>query len=969
MFLSLFFSMTSALLSTLIQQWAREYLQYSQSSDAPHKRGRTRTYLFDGLSQFQMRRLTYGVPILLHIAVFFFFFSLSDWLHAINGLVGATARYCSIALLTVYMVLSTLPLIFRNAPYQTPLTTPIRGCVSFVRVSYIILFRVVRRSWASRAAKGFENRKGLGLFHHIHLDQTRALKREVKRRGAKLDQSALHWLVRQIDEDDMHIFLSGLPGFIISPLTDTKLVVECLREDDVPWHIAAQLRKCITSLELSQEACMTRASAYIKSLRLISQTPPSTTTSLSGSEDRAIQSIIKDVNSFCGTANSSIALRASCIRALVIREFLDHDARLDTEELLTKKFPDYLKPLCMVIRVWKTTEVAQWPRLTGILPTASYPLPSDREMWADILYDGPLINLAILAHATISYWYASDEEVNPHMAWKISETLLKTLGLAQVWASSQARARFTEVLLNVGTLANSYEVRGPTTPLHDTLNIVVSGLRLVEVFAYAPMLPPTQIEAIFGREQLRNSELLKAFATHLPLYVATSTPKTLEGFMEGLILDDKLWEQLYASLSNCSNPQVPTHDKIQIITAFFDILDVAFVILKDSSNINWQSPDFDLIIGYLMEFGRKMKIDSGTRIKKITSFRVTFASIQFCHALLAQFSVQCSHGEPFYVYSLYGLSTLVQVLTLGSQEDMDSLTGKNTGTTPDLDSKVAAILNKALRDGPLSNFCKLARLTLDMKSTKASGSRSENIKKSLAMLRRMLDTSHLPLVQASGDIWTKFDDLRDLVRSRAGRPIAMEGSAQNRDKLKSLLEMIEELERIRTAAVKDAEATEKDDNETGAPTDHDTQYSSDAPVPGSSRQPEASHPEAGSPEISNRDYPAGAPDADFPAVTPPISIPRIPPPPDAGFESYPLYGGPAPYYTRGSRSRRRPLDAAHLPAYGHIRPVLVRPLVSPDHWPAHPHLASSSSSYPPYVVNVDSYLSREAPIRPGSPPY
>src|SRR5258708_13887933 len=86
MFLSLFFSVTSALLSTLIQQWAREYLQYSQSSDAPHKRGRTRAYLFDGLSQFQMRPLTYGVPILLHIAVFLFFFSLTDWFPTINGL-------------------------------------------------------------------------------------------------------------------------------------------------------------------------------------------------------------------------------------------------------------------------------------------------------------------------------------------------------------------------------------------------------------------------------------------------------------------------------------------------------------------------------------------------------------------------------------------------------------------------------------------------------------------------------------------------------------------------------------------------------------------------------------------------------------------------------------------------------------------------------------------------------------------
>jgi len=1045
MFLSLFFSMTSALLSTLIQQWAREYLQYSQSSDAPHKRGRTRTYLFDGLSQFQMRRLTYGIPILLHIAVFLFFFSVSDWLYTINGLVGATARYCFIALLTVYMVLSILPLIFRNAPYQTPLTTPIRGCVSLIQVSYVILLRVVRRS--SRAAGGLETRKGLGLFHHIHLDRTRALKREIERRAANLDPSAMHWLVRQLDEDDMHTFLSGLPGYILSSLTDTSLVVECLRGDNVPLHIAAQLRICITSLELSQEACMSRASAYIKSLRLISQTPPRTTASQSGSEERAIQSIIKDVNSFCEITNSpSIALRASCIRALVIREFLETDARLDTEELPTKEFPGYLKPLYRVIRVWKTTEVAQWSRLTSILPDASCPLPSDQEMWADTLYDGPLLNLAILAHAAISHRHASDEEVNPHMVWKIFETLLKTLGLAQVRASCQARTQFTEVLFNVGT-PDSYH-RGVPGAVLDTLNTVDSGLRLVDVLSYAPMLPQTQIEAIFGREQLRNSGLLKVFAAHLPLYVATCTPEMLEGFMEDLVLDDKLWEQLYFSLSNCSNPQLSTHNKIQIFTAVFDILDVAFEIFMDSSTIDWQSPDIDLLIGYLMEFRKKMRIDSGMRIWKVASFRVVFTSVQFCHALLTQFSIQCSRGETFYVQTQYSLSTLVRVLKLGSQEDINSWAGKKPG---ELDSKVAAILNEALHDGPLLNFCKLARLTLDVKLTKASDPNSENIKKSLAMLRRMLDTPHLPLVQASGKIWARFDDLRDLVRSRASHPVALESSAQNTEKLESLLEMIEELERMRAAAVKSAEATEKDDNQTGPPSDYDTQYPNDTPIPGSSMQPaEASYSEAGSPEVSNQDIPAHAPDADFHTVAGP-PIPMISPYPDvgivsysgyeyprtggsdsyagigsysgyeypqtrtggsasyyagigsysgyeypqtrtggsapyagigsysgyeypqtrtggsalyAGIDTYPLYGYPrtqtGPYagnppYARGSRSwRPRSSDPAHLPAYGYMRPVPVRPLVSPSHSPAHPHLTSSSSSYPSYVVTVNS---------------
>jgi hypothetical protein len=98
--------MTSALISTLIQQWAREYLQYSQPSAAPHKRGRVRAYLFDGLSQFQMRRLTYGVTLLLHLAVFLFFHALTEWLVSINVPVGTTGRYCLVALLAVYTALS-----------------------------------------------------------------------------------------------------------------------------------------------------------------------------------------------------------------------------------------------------------------------------------------------------------------------------------------------------------------------------------------------------------------------------------------------------------------------------------------------------------------------------------------------------------------------------------------------------------------------------------------------------------------------------------------------------------------------------------------------------------------------------------------------------------------------------------------------------------------------------------------------
>jgi len=841
MFLSLFFSVTSALVSTLIQQWAREYLQYSQLNAASHKRRRIRTYLFNGLSQFQMRRLNYTVPILLHIAVFLFFFSLSDWLHIINGLVGATARCCFIALLAVYVTLSILPLIVRNAPYQTPLTTPIRGCISLIHFSYVVLLRLVGRS-----SREDGTRKISALFRSIHLDRSLILKKEIKPRALELDRSAMDWLLQKHDEVDMDTFLSCLPGFILSPLADTKLVVEGLGENKVLKRIATHLRICVMSSELPQDAWMSRASAYIKSLHLFSQIARGPTATRP--ERYSITAIIKDLAIICCNPDSLIALRALCVRGLVIGEFLRPldrpDATSDVEELLTKKFPDYLKPIYRFIRVWTTTETARSSRPIGISQTTSYDLPDDREMWTAVLYDGPLINLAVLANGVLLC--SNDEGVNLDIAWKTFETLLKLHGLAQVRVSDPARMWFTDVVHKAYERASSYERgRAQIAPLIDVLNIVVSGLRLIKVLAYAPNLPPGQIRAIFGREQLRNSELLEAFATHLPLHVARSDPELSKSFMEHLILEDKLWEQLHVSLSDCLHSQVPLRDKLRTVTAVFDVLDVTFVVLKDSSNIDWQSPVFDPLFGYLMVFERTMMMDADTHAKKIASFRLVFASIQFCHVVLAQFSMQRDLGEPFVVQSLNALSTLLWVLGLGSQEDREYLTAKNTEATPDLIPRVEAILNTVLRDGPLSNLCKLARLTLDLLQLEAKASAFEKIKKSFAMHMRTLDIPHLPLKRASGEMWARFDDVCDAVRSRAGA-VVLESSVQNAEISKLLLETIEAVERVRHSADIRAEGTERDDIQTGPSASgvvaQDTQQPGDMPVSSSSRQPAEGSP-------------------------------------------------------------------------------------------------------------------------------
>ncbi|KAI0297337.1 hypothetical protein BC826DRAFT_907670, partial [Russula brevipes] len=112
MVLSLFLSLTCALMSTLIQQWARVYLQCLGIGVQPHKRGRVRAYFFDGLNKFQMRRMAEFIPVLLHISVFLFFFAFSEFLRNVHNTVGLVARYCTIVLLSAYLILSILPIIF-----------------------------------------------------------------------------------------------------------------------------------------------------------------------------------------------------------------------------------------------------------------------------------------------------------------------------------------------------------------------------------------------------------------------------------------------------------------------------------------------------------------------------------------------------------------------------------------------------------------------------------------------------------------------------------------------------------------------------------------------------------------------------------------------------------------------------------------------------------------------------------------
>src|SRR6266702_145368 len=121
-FLSLVLSVTCALSATLMQQWARRYQELAQHHGAPHRRGCTRAYIFDGISRFGMARAVATMPTLLHISVFLFFAGLIDFLFPIDTTVSYFTLGLVVAFALTYAILTVLLNLYLNCPYATLLS-------------------------------------------------------------------------------------------------------------------------------------------------------------------------------------------------------------------------------------------------------------------------------------------------------------------------------------------------------------------------------------------------------------------------------------------------------------------------------------------------------------------------------------------------------------------------------------------------------------------------------------------------------------------------------------------------------------------------------------------------------------------------------------------------------------------------------------------------------------------------------
>ena len=121
-FLSLCMALACGLGATLVQQWVRRYRKLTQHSETPAHRVRIRTFLFQGIKQFQVRLVVENISLLLHAAIFLFFAGLVEFLFAINDEVAQVVVAIIGFFAALYFILTSLPVLFQQCPFQTPLT-------------------------------------------------------------------------------------------------------------------------------------------------------------------------------------------------------------------------------------------------------------------------------------------------------------------------------------------------------------------------------------------------------------------------------------------------------------------------------------------------------------------------------------------------------------------------------------------------------------------------------------------------------------------------------------------------------------------------------------------------------------------------------------------------------------------------------------------------------------------------------
>ncbi|KAJ7125985.1 hypothetical protein C8R44DRAFT_979907 [Mycena epipterygia] len=291
-FLSLGLSLSCALIATLVEQWARDFIQKTDMRPSPIIRARIFSYLYYGLRRFNMHAVVELIPLLLHIALILFLGGLVAFLQPVNTAMAAVAAALLIVIFCLYSYLTVLPIFHSDCPYRTPLSslmrnismqaTSLRRLPAFaLRLSTFARYLCFQLSSRRIQAPGLLLR-GLGIAHTVPSCgdsenptfvevMTQEATRDSPERVAR-DCRALIWTMKSLtDEQELEPLVEAIPDVIWGGtgrrhLYDQQIGV-LLRHPDVRLipRIEGLMRSCESGL-LANETRHRRQISCLKAL-------------------------------------------------------------------------------------------------------------------------------------------------------------------------------------------------------------------------------------------------------------------------------------------------------------------------------------------------------------------------------------------------------------------------------------------------------------------------------------------------------------------------------------------------------------------------------------------------------------------------------------------------------------------------------------------------------------------------------
>ena len=232
-FLSLAISLTSALLATLLQQWARRYLKVTQTHYSLHKRARIRAFFAEGVDKSFLRLAVDALPALVHVSLFLFFAGLVVFLWNLNFTIfKSVLAWVSISM-AFYGCITFIPIYRHDSPYYSPLTALMRYVITAILIVfgllYICFYTLI---FCCTCCFGF------GLLHFLTnifdvpftpLNKVLQLTMQTPEEATPKSPSAIDtrtfmWTLDRLDEDhELESFFLGMPGFHSSNLVKEPL--------------------------------------------------------------------------------------------------------------------------------------------------------------------------------------------------------------------------------------------------------------------------------------------------------------------------------------------------------------------------------------------------------------------------------------------------------------------------------------------------------------------------------------------------------------------------------------------------------------------------------------------------------------------------------------------------------------------------------------------------------------------------